>query len=118
MPSNTNGPLPKKSDSLSEKFKKSSGGLDDTEETVVTNINTVDKEGKPRKNLVAEANTSLISSNKNTDTVRKTDISQTSKEQSLPPKQNKPDTLNSIYKSGSNPRTNLSNKSTIIEKTT
>ena len=75
MPSNTIGPLPKKSDSLSEKFKKSSGGLDDTEETVVTNINTVDKEGKSRNNLVEESNISPISAKDNIDTVDKTEKS-------------------------------------------
>ena len=43
MPSNIFGPLPKKSDAPSEKVEKSSGDLDDIEESLVTNIDTVEK---------------------------------------------------------------------------
>ena len=49
MSSNIIGPLPKKSYALNEKFEKASGDLDDIEEPLVTIIDTVDKEGKPRK---------------------------------------------------------------------
>ena len=60
MSSNIIGPLPKKSDTASGSVEKESGDLDDTKEPVVPNIDTVDKEGKSRKKLVEEANTSPI----------------------------------------------------------
>ena len=43
---------------------------------IKTNIDTVDKEGKSRKNVVKEANISPISSKNNIDTVNKTEKSQ------------------------------------------
>ena len=45
MSSNTIVPLPKKSDTLSEIFRKSSGDLDDIKKSLVTTIDTVVKEG-------------------------------------------------------------------------
>ena len=45
-----------------------------------TNIDTVDREGKSRKDVVKEANTSPISAKDNTDTVKQSDKSKTSKE--------------------------------------
>ena len=65
--------------------------------------------------MVKEDNTSLISSKKKIDIVVKTDKSQTSKGTVDTSKNNKTDTLNTIYKSRPTPRTNLSNKSTKIE---
>ena len=76
----------------------------------------VDKKGKSKPNLVEEVITYPISVKKKIDTVNKTEKSQTSKKQSLPPKKAKTDTLNSIDKSRSTQRTNLSNKITRIEK--
>ena len=43
MLSNIIGPLPKKSDAPIEKIQKASGDLDDIEESLVTNIDTVEK---------------------------------------------------------------------------
>ena len=86
MPSYIIFPFPKKSDAPSEKVKKSCGDLYDTENPLVATIDTVDKEGKSKQNLVDEANTSIFSAKKNTDTVDKVEISQTSQKQSLPPK--------------------------------
>ena len=82
-----------------------------------TNIDTVDKEGKLRKNVVKEATTSPISAKKNIDTVYKTDKLKTSKETVNTSKNNKTYTINSIDKSRSTPWYNLSNKSTRIENT-
>ena len=89
------GPLPKKSDTPSENVKKSSGDLDDIENPLVgTNdivykevtIYTVDKKGKSKPNVVEESITSPTSEKKKIDTVNKTEMSQTSKKLSLPPK--------------------------------
>ena len=44
MSSNIIGPLPNKSNSPSEKVEKASGNLDDIEDPLVTNIDTVYKE--------------------------------------------------------------------------
>ena len=49
MSSNIIGPLHKKSYAPSEKIEKASGNFDDIKETMVTNIDTVDKEDKSRK---------------------------------------------------------------------
>ena len=59
--------------------------------------------------MVKEANTSPICTKNNIDTVEKTDKSQTSKEKVDTSKNNKTDTVNTIYKSGYIPVTNLSN---------
>ena len=67
--------------------------------------------------MVEEANTSPILAKMNTDTVNRTEKSQTP-QKTFPASPKKPDTLNSIDKSRFTPRTNLSNKSTIIEKPT
>ena len=45
MPYNTIGPLPQESDNPIEKAIKASGDLDDTNKALVTNIDTVVKEG-------------------------------------------------------------------------
>ena len=66
--------------------------------------------------MVKEANTSPISEKKNIYTVKKTDKSQSYKETVNTSKNNKTEALTSIDKSRSIPRTNLSNKSTRIEK--
>ena len=60
--------------------------------------------------MVKEANTSPISEKKKIDTVYKTYKSQISKETVDISKNNKTDTLNTIDRSRSTPRTNLSNK--------
>ena len=65
--------------------------------------------------MVEEANTYPISAKKKIDTVNKIEESQKLKEIFFTSKNNKPDTLNSIYKSRSTKRTNLSNRSTRIE---
>ena len=80
MSYNIIGPLPKKSDAPSKNFEKASGGLDNIEDPLVTNIDTVDKEVESRKNVVEEANTSPLSENNNIDIVKKTEKSQTFKE--------------------------------------
>ena len=79
MSSNIIVPLPKKSDAPSEKVEKESGDLDDTKEPLVTNIDTVYKEGKSRKMWLKKP-THLICQKNNIDTVNKTNKSQTSKE--------------------------------------
>ena len=81
------------------------------------NIDTVDKEGKSRKNLVKEANTSPISANNNIYTVDKIDKSQKFKETVHTLENNKTYTLVTMVESRSTPRTNLSNKSFHLEKT-
>ena len=45
MSYNTICPLPKEYDTPSEKVRETSGGLDDTKHALVTNIDTVVKEG-------------------------------------------------------------------------
>ena len=45
MSSNISDLFPKKSDNPTEKFRKISGDLDETEETLVTTADTVVKEG-------------------------------------------------------------------------
>ena len=45
MSSNIIGPLSKESDSPSETFRKTSGDLDDTKKALVTNTDTIVKEG-------------------------------------------------------------------------
>ena len=67
--------------------------MDYIKKPLVTNIDTVDKEVKSRKDVVEEANTSPIQAKNNTDTVKKSDKSKQPKKQSIPPK-NKPNTLN------------------------
>ena len=59
MSSNISDPLPKKSDNPSEKVRKTSGDLDDTEkalvpttDTVVKEVNTDMVDKKIRKNLI------------------------------------------------------------------
>ena len=61
MSSNIIGPLPKESDNPSENVIKTSGGLYDTKQALVTNTDTVikegntdmvDKEGKSKQNFV------------------------------------------------------------------
>ena len=78
--------MPKKSDSPSERVKKSSGDLDDIKKPLVNTIGTVDKEGtidmvdkkgKSKTNVVEEAISYPISSKKKIDTVNKTEKSQT-----------------------------------------
>ena len=66
--------------------------------------------------MVKEANTSPISSKKKIDAVRKKEKLQTSKGTVDTSRNNKTDTLNTIDKSRSTPRTNLLNKITKIEK--
>ena len=66
--------------------------------------------------MFEESNTSPISSKRNTGTVKKHRNHKHQKQQSLPPKTT--DKPNSIDKSRSTPRTNLSNKCTRIEKPT
>ena len=66
--------------------------------------------------MVKEANTSPISANNNIYTVDKIDKSQKFKETFHTFKNNKTDTLNTIVKLRSTPRTNLSYKSFHIEK--
>ena len=70
MSPNTIFPLPKESDTPSEKVRKKSGYLDDTKEALVTTTDTVfregttdivDKEGKPKQNVAEEAITPPIS---------------------------------------------------------
>ena len=56
--------MPKKPDAPSEKVEKASGDFDDSENTLVTTIDTFDKEGKSKQNVVEEANTSPISEKK------------------------------------------------------
>ena len=53
-------PLPKKSDAQIEKVKKASGYLDDIKNPLVTTKYIVDKKGRPKQNMVEEANTSPI----------------------------------------------------------
>ena len=45
MSSNIIGPLSKESDNPSEKFRKTSGYLDDTKKALILNTDTVVKEG-------------------------------------------------------------------------
>ena len=59
----------------------------------------------------------LYKQKKNIDTVKKTEESQTSKETVVTSKTNKTDSLNTIDKSMSYPRTNQSNKKIHIGKT-
>ena len=82
MSYNISDPLPKKSDNTSEKVRKISGDLDDTENSLVTTTDTVVKEGntgmvyrkrKTKPNVVKEAINPTISSKKNIDTVNKTE---------------------------------------------
>ena len=87
MSSNIIGPLPKKSNASSEKVKQESGSLDDIKNPLVNTIHTTYKKGKTKQNVVEEANTSPISEKK-TDSVDKTEKSQTSKVKSLPPQKN------------------------------
>ena len=115
MPSNIIVPSPNKSDAPSERVEKLSGDLDHIEESLVTNIDTVDKEGKSRKmwlrkptHLLYHKKTILTHSTKHINHKHPN-------KQSIPPKNIS--TLNSIDKSRSTPRTNLSNKSIRIEKT-
>ena len=69
MSSNISDPLPKKSDNPSEKFRKTSGDLDNTEKELVTTTDTVVKEGntdmvnrkmKTKSNMVKESITTPI----------------------------------------------------------
>ena len=54
MFSNTSDPLPKKSDNPSERVRKTSGGLYDTEKALVTTTDTVVKKGK-KTNVAKES---------------------------------------------------------------
>ena len=91
----------------------------------------VDKEGKPKQNVVEEAITPPISTKKKIDTVNKTDKSQSSNKTVDTPKTNKTNTVKSLDKSRSTqrtetentvdksmsiPRSNNNNKSIRIEK--
>ena len=69
--------FPKESDAPSEEVRKTSGDLDDTKQALVTttdkvvkevNTNMVDKEGKPKQNVVEEDITLTISEKKKIDT--------------------------------------------------
>ena len=81
------------------------------------NIDTVDKIGN-QKHMWWRKPTPLLFHKKRNYTVNKTDKSQTSKITVPTSIKDKPDTLNSIDKSRSTQRTNLSNKSTRIGKLT
>ena len=74
MSSNISNPFPKKSDNPSISVRKKSGDLDETEKALVTNTDTVVKEGNndmgTKPNEVKEAITPLIAKN-NIDTVKK-----------------------------------------------
>ena len=63
--------------------------MGDIENPLLTTIDTVDKKGKSKK-MWWRKPTLLLFQKKNIDTVEKTDKSQTSKKQSLPPKQINP----------------------------
>ena len=65
--------MPKKPDAPSEKVEKASGDFDDTEEPLVTNVNTVDKEGRSRRMLSRKPTHLLYHQKNNIDTVHKTD---------------------------------------------
>ena len=89
--------------------------MDDIKDPVFTNIDTVDKEVKSRKMWLRKP-THLLYPQKIILTLNTKQINHKHpKKQSIPPK-NKPDTINSIYKSRSTPRTNLSNKNIRIGK--
>ena len=110
--------MPNKSDAPIEKVKIASVDLDHTKNPLVATIDTVEKKGISKQNMVEEANTSPISENNNIDTFDKREKSQTLKKTFPKSKTNKPNTLNSIDKPRSTQRTHLSNKSTSIEKPT
>ena len=82
MSSNIIFPLPKESDNTSEKFRKTSGNLDDIKKTLVftteivikeRNNDMVDKKSKTKPNMVKEA---IILFQKKIETVNKTEKSQ------------------------------------------
>ena len=75
MSSNIIGPLPKKADAPIKKVEKPSGDLYNIEEPLVTTINTVDNEGKPRKNWLRKPTILLFQQGK-TDTIDKTEKSE------------------------------------------
>ena len=83
----------------------------DTVDKEVT-IDTVDKKGKSKQNVVEEAITSHISAKKNIDTINKTEKSQASKRTVPISKKLNPQVVRTVDKSGSTQRTNLSNIST------
>ena len=67
MSSNIIGPFPKESDNPSEKFRKTSGDLDDTKKALITTTATVVKEGntdmvekKGTQNLMWQRNPSIL----------------------------------------------------------
>ena len=107
-------PLPKESDAQIEEVKKASGALPRKWDSPSENV---DKKGKSKPNVVEEAITSTILAKKKIDTVNKTEKSKTPKK-IVPTPLKKPNTLNSIDKSRSTQRTNLSNISNIIKKPT
>ena len=80
MPSNTTVPLPKKSDTPSEKVEKQVGIWMIQKSQLSLILTQLINKGNQEKNSVEEANTYPISENNNIDTVKKTDKSQTYKE--------------------------------------
>ena len=113
MSLNTIFPLPKESDTPSEKVRKIGGDLDDTKHALVTTTHTVVKEGnaemvdredKSKQNVVGESITSPILSKK-IDTVNKTEKSQASNKTVDTCKSNKTDKVISLDKSSSTQRT-------------
>ena len=129
-----------KSDNPGEKVRKISGYLDDTKRALVTTTETVIKEGnndmldkksKKEPNVMKEAITPPISSEKKIDIFNKTEKPQapnktvditisnkTDKVKSIDKSRytQRTDTENTVNKSGFISRPNLSNKSTIIKK--
>ena len=78
MSSNISDPLPNKSDNPSEKVRKTSGDLDDTEKALVPTTDTVLKElntdmvdKKIRKNLIWWSKPSLLIFQQNIYTIKK-----------------------------------------------
>ena len=89
-----------------EKVRKTIGDLYDTKQALVTTTDTVvkevntyivDKEGKPKTNVVEEAITPPISSKNKIDTVNKTEKSRAFNRTVYTPKINKTDTVKSLY---------------------
>ena len=103
---NTIGLLPKKSDTPSEKVRKTIGDLDDTKKALVTTTDMVVKEGntdmvdKKRKKpiMVEKVITSPIWEKNIINTVNKIDKSQECNKEIDIPKSNKTDILKSIDK--------------------
>ena len=100
-----------------KRLKKASGDLDYIENTLVTTIDTVGKKWESKQNVVGEAKTCPVSEKK-IQTQSTKQRNHKHKKNSPYLQKNKSNTLNSIYKARSTPRTNLSNKITIIEKPT